>query len=47
MHDSQDWKDVLTKNDWADAYLTADEFSTFMADQTKRVQDVLGQLGLA
>jgi putative tricarboxylic transport membrane protein len=47
MHDSQEWKDVLTKNDWADAYLTADEFSTFMADQTKRVQDVLGQLGLA
>jgi putative tricarboxylic transport membrane protein len=47
MHDSQEWKDVLTKNDWADAYLTADEFSTYMAEQTKRVQDVLGQLGLA
>jgi putative tricarboxylic transport membrane protein len=47
MHDSQDWKDVLTKNDWADAYLTADEFSTYMADQTKRVEDVLSQLGLA
>src|SRR4029453_18046745 len=47
MHESQEWKDVLTKNDWADAYVTADEFSTYMADQTKRVQDVLGQLGLA
>jgi putative tricarboxylic transport membrane protein len=47
MHDSQDWKDVLTKNDWADAYLTADEFSTYMADQTKQVEDVLSQLGLA
>jgi putative tricarboxylic transport membrane protein len=38
---------VLTKNDWADAYLTGDDFSTYMAEQTKRVQDVLGQLGLA
>ena len=47
MHDSQEWKEVLTKNDWADAYLTSDEFSTYMADQTKSVEDVLSQLGLA
>src|SRR5215212_5249775 len=47
MHDSQEWKQVLTENDWADAYLTADEFSTYMTDQSKRVEDVLSQLGLA
>ena len=41
MHESQDWKEVLTKNGWTDAYLTDAEFCTYMADQTKGVEDVL------
>ena len=47
MHDSQQWKDVLEKNGWTDAYVAADEFAVVLDEQTKRVQDVLNQLGLA
>jgi putative tricarboxylic transport membrane protein len=46
MHDSQDWKAVLEKNGWTDAYLPADEFAPVLDEQTKRVEDVLNQLGL-
>lgn len=47
MHQSQEWKDVLAKNGWTDAYLTDAEFTTFLTDQTKDVEDVLTKLGLA
>lgn len=47
MHDSPEWKAVLTKNGWTDAFATGDEFGTYMEDQTKRVEDVLTKLGLA
>ena len=47
MHESQEWKDVLTKNGWTDAYLTGDEFATFLTEQTKEVEDILTKLGLA
>ena len=47
MHESPEWKDVLTKNGWTDAYLAEAEFGTYMADQTKGVEDVLTKLGLA
>ena len=47
MHESQDWKDVLTKNGWTDAYLTDAEFATYLTEQTTAVEDVLTKLGLA
>ena len=47
MHESQEWKEVLTKNGWTDAYLTEAEFGTYMSDQTTAVEDVLTKLGLA
>ncbi len=47
MHDSPEWKEVLTKNGWTDAFVTGDEYATYMAEQTKRVEDVLTTLGLA
>jgi putative tricarboxylic transport membrane protein len=47
MHESPEWKEVLTKNSWTDAFVTGDEFGTYMDDQTKRVEDVLTELGLA
>jgi putative tricarboxylic transport membrane protein len=47
MHGSPEWQDVLTKNGWTDAFVTGDEFSSFLGDQTKRVEDVLTTLGLA
>ncbi len=47
MQASPEWKDVLTKNGWTDAYLTDAEFTTFLAAQTADVEDVLTKLGLA
>ena len=47
MHDSPEWKEALTKNGWTDAFITGDEFGTFLTEQDKRVADVLTELGLA
>jgi putative tricarboxylic transport membrane protein len=47
MHASESWKAALTKNGWTDAFVTGDEFKTFLTDQDKRVADVLTKLGLA
>ncbi len=47
MHQSQEWKDVLTKNGWTDAYLTEAEFAAYLSEQTTAVEDVLTKLGLA
>ena len=47
MHGSQEWKDVLTKNGWTDAFLPADEFGPFLTEQTTSVEDTLKKLGLA
>lgn len=46
MHATQGWKDELAKNGWTDAYLSGDEFTTFLTAQDKRVADVLTTLGL-
>ena len=34
MHESQEWKDVLKKNGWTDAYLPEAEFAPFLTEQT-------------
>jgi putative tricarboxylic transport membrane protein len=47
MHESQEWKDVLKKNGWTDAYLPQAEFAPFLTEQTTQVEGVLGKLGLA
>jgi putative tricarboxylic transport membrane protein len=47
MHDSDAWKQVLVDQGWTDAFSTGDEFSSFLDDESKRVQDVLSGLGLA
>jgi putative tricarboxylic transport membrane protein len=46
MHATQGWKDALAKNGWTDAYLSGDEFATFLTEQDKRVADVLTSVGL-
>lgn len=46
MHATQGWKDEMAKNGWTDAYLSGDEFATFLTAQDKRVADVLTTLGL-
>ncbi|KAB1139375.1 tripartite tricarboxylate transporter substrate binding protein [Streptomyces luteolifulvus] len=47
MHDSEQWKAQLTKNGWTDAFVTGDEFGTYLKDQDKAVADLLAELGLA
>ncbi|MBY8872992.1 tripartite tricarboxylate transporter substrate binding protein [Micromonospora sp. PLK6-60] len=47
MHESEEWKAELTKRGWTDAFITGDEFATFLTEQDKSVADLLKQLGLA
>jgi putative tricarboxylic transport membrane protein len=47
MHESEEWKAELAKRGWTDAFVTGDEFGTFLTEQDKAVADVLKQLGLA
>lgn len=47
MHDSDEWAAVLKANGWTDAFITGDEFHTFLVDQDKRVATTLKSLGLA
>jgi putative tricarboxylic transport membrane protein len=47
MHETPEWKEVLETNGWTDAFMTGDEFGTYMEEQTKSVEDVLTTLGLA
>ncbi|MFU8875576.1 Bug family tripartite tricarboxylate transporter substrate binding protein [Micromonospora sp. SL4-19] len=47
MHDSAEWKAELAKRGWTDAFITGDEFGTFLTEQDKAVADILKQLGLA
>ena len=46
MHDSDAWKKVLEDQGWTDAFVTGDEFSTYLTDESKRVESVLSELGL-
>jgi putative tricarboxylic transport membrane protein len=46
MHDSDAWKKVLEDQGWTDAFVTGDEFSSYLTDESKRVQSVLSELGL-
>ncbi len=47
MHDSEAWQQALEDNGWTDSFITGDEFSSFLDEESQRVQSVLGELGLA
>jgi putative tricarboxylic transport membrane protein len=47
MHDSDAWQQVLTDQGWTDAFITGDEFGSFLEEESTRVQGVLSGLGLA
>jgi putative tricarboxylic transport membrane protein len=47
MHGSAAWTEALKTHSWTDAFVTGDEFKTFLVEQDKRVADVLTKLGLA
>ena len=46
MHDTEDWDAVLEENAWADAFVTGEEFDTFLDEEIARVQQVLRDIGL-
>ncbi|WP_432570256.1 Bug family tripartite tricarboxylate transporter substrate binding protein [Kineococcus sp. SYSU DK005] len=46
MHDSPQWRQVLTDNAWTDAFSTGETFAAFLDEQAARVRDVLSRLGL-
>ncbi|MDQ0635646.1 putative tricarboxylic transport membrane protein [Arthrobacter pascens] len=47
MHGSNGWKEALKTHSWTDAFVTGDQFKSFLTEQDKRVADVLTKLGLA
>jgi putative tricarboxylic transport membrane protein len=47
MHETQEWKDAMKANSWADAFETGDDFGSFLKEQDQQVADTLGKLGLA
>jgi putative tricarboxylic transport membrane protein len=47
MHDSDAWQQVLEDQGWTDAFVTGDEFSSYLDEESQRVESVLGELGLA
>lgn len=47
MHDSDEWNTALEENGWTDAFMTDDEYATFLQDENDRVGEVLAELGLA
>jgi putative tricarboxylic transport membrane protein len=46
MHDSESWKKALEDNGWTDAFLTGDDFSAYLTEESDRVKSVMGELGL-
>jgi len=47
MYESDAWKQTLEDQGWTDAFMTGDDFSSFLADESDRVESVLSELGLA
>ncbi|MEU8658711.1 Bug family tripartite tricarboxylate transporter substrate binding protein [Actinoplanes philippinensis] len=47
MHGTDAWKAELAKHGWTDAFVTGDQFATFLTAQDKAVADILTGLGLA
>jgi len=47
LHGTDAWTSALTDNGWTDAFLTGDEFGTFVDEQNQVVGNVLSELGLA
>ncbi|NKX54761.1 Bug family tripartite tricarboxylate transporter substrate binding protein [Arthrobacter mobilis] len=47
MHGTPEWQKALADNGWSDAFVTGDEFTSFLKEQDERVASVLSELGLA
>jgi len=46
MHGSDAWQKILETQGWEDAYLSGDEFASFLANESERMTAVLKDVGL-
>lgn len=46
LHSSHGWAEVVERNEWADNYMTGDEFDSFLADEQVLTDEVVEELGL-
>ena len=46
MHDSDGWKQALEDNGWVDSFITGDDFSKYLTEESDRVESVMSELGL-
>ncbi|MFG6195784.1 tripartite tricarboxylate transporter substrate binding protein [Nonomuraea sp. JJY05] len=46
MHDSQPWKDAVTKNGWIDSFQTGQQFTDFLNSEQTRVKGIIAEMGL-
>ncbi|MGO2659605.1 Bug family tripartite tricarboxylate transporter substrate binding protein [Mycetocola reblochoni] len=46
MHDTEQWRDTLARNNWTDTFMTGDELDAFVAEESARVSAIVEELGL-
>ncbi|MET0763276.1 MAG: tripartite tricarboxylate transporter substrate binding protein [Blastococcus sp.] len=46
MHDSDAWTKTLEDQGWTDAFMTGDDFSAYLTEESTRVEGVMSELGL-
>lgn len=46
MHESEEWAATLESFGWTDLYMSGDEFATYIADETERINATLVELGI-
>ncbi|CAA9271660.1 MAG: Tricarboxylate transport protein TctC [uncultured Blastococcus sp.] len=47
MHDSEAWTQTLEDQGWTDSFVTGDDFTDYLTEESDRVESVLSELGLA
>ena len=46
LRDTEAWAEVLDRNGWVDSFMTGDDFGAFIADETRRTEQIVEELGL-
>lgn len=46
LHGTKAWENAMAENGWTDAFLTGDEFGSYLEEQDAQVESVLSDLGL-
>ena len=46
LHETEEWKTTLKENNWSDAFLTGEEFDTFLTEDIATVKTTLTDIGL-